>query len=170
MRIQCPSCCHEIEFEMDIRIKNTGCMFCSLTPEEKGLIVGLVACRGNISEFMARIGTSREIINRNLEDLTKKFSDYTASRDLLPGNRILDDTLISELIASMGLVVFTTYPDFIGYLDSNYPGLIARYVGESPRNWRARIGRRLSAYAQDTGRIAKAGRRGNSQIWEVVHG
>lgn len=62
--------------------------------------------------------------------------------------------------------LFCTDPEFIEALESIDPHVIKRLQAESPGNWKAVIGRQLGAYSKDTGKIRKAGRHGNSQVWE----
>lgn len=167
MKVQCPRCRHEIELEMDIRIKSAECDFCKLSPMQRDLIKNLILCDLNVSEFMDATGESRSIIKKQIREIIATLFPGCEQNKNFAARTTLSNGLIKKCIDDLHQSTFSTNPDFIQFLEENYPLIIEKYMEESPRNWRSRIGRKLSSFARITGYISIAGRTRNSYLWKV---
>jgi hypothetical protein len=165
MKILCPGCSKEIEFELEIKLTGSNCEFCKLSSYQKDFIRRFIASRGNISEMVETGWGSREFIMDKLTELSSALTQSSSHSEPSGDIQILDDTIIAEIVNQIPVACFTTDPDFIRVLSGIYPEIADHYQASSPRNWKARIGRRLSQYATETNTITKSGRKNNSQKW-----
>jgi hypothetical protein len=168
MKIKCPDCGKAMELEVQISVSGEGCEFCKLSLYQKKLIFIFIVCRGNVSEMVDLGWGSREFIDDKLGEIMDELHTAFIEEKPLSKPDLLDDSNIRSIIETIDHEHFTTDPDFIEAAKNLNPAIIEHYQSSSPRNWKARIGRRLSLFASEFKTIAKAGRKGNSQIWRKV--
>ncbi len=166
MKIECPRCSQKMEIK--IEMNDHDCRYCRLTDSERNLLDCFIIVRGNITELIEETGNSRELIMRELCEIENKvLAGITRSSFVIKIQR-MDNSVIESAISIIGKEEFETFPDMVQVLETHHPAIVKRFQAESPRNWRARIGRRLGEYARRTGKIEKAGRNRNTQVWRVV--